>query len=152
MRLLISGLLRPARLVLAAAALALLSSGCVYRMTIQQGNFLEERAVEQLQVGMTRSQVRYLLGTPMVPDAFNKDRWDYLYYLKRGRLKSPVQRHLVVYFEDDKVARIERHDPATATARAEGSEPDRRKGPSREQLEELSRAAEAEATARSGGS
>lgn len=150
MRLLISGLLRPARLVLAAAALALLSSGCVYRMTIQQGNFLEERAVEQLQVGMTRSQVRYLLGTPMVPDAFNKDRWDYLYYLKRGRLKSPVQRHLVVYFEDDKVARIERHDPATATARAEGSEPDRRKGPSREQLEELSRAAEA--TARSGGS
>src|SRR5262245_52712499 len=73
--------------LVSAASMAL--PGCVYRMTIQQGNFLEERALTQLQVGMTRSQVRYLLGTPMVPDAFDKDRWDYLYYLKRGRLKAP---------------------------------------------------------------
>lgn len=83
------------------------SSGCVYRMNIQQGNFLEPRAVSQLQVGMTRSQVRYLLGTPMVPDAFDKDRWDYLYYLKKGRLKAPEQRHLIVYFEDDKVSKVD---------------------------------------------
>src|SRR5262249_39096617 len=80
-----------------AAVLAL--QGCVYRMNIQQGNFLEPRALEQLQVGMTRSQVRYLLGTPMVPDAFDKDRWDYLYYLKKGRLHAPDQRHLIVYFQ-----------------------------------------------------
>ena len=52
-------------------------------MNIQQGNFLEGRTVDQLQVGMTRSQVRYLLGTPMVPDAFDKERWDYLYYFKQ---------------------------------------------------------------------
>ena len=51
-----------------------LLSGCVYRMNIQQGNYLEGRTVDQLQVGMTRSQVRYLLGTPMVPDAFDKER------------------------------------------------------------------------------
>lgn len=150
MRPLFSGLLRPVHLVLAATALALLSSGCVYRMTIQQGNFLEERAVEQLQVGMTRSQVRYLLGTPMIPDAFDKDRWDYVYYLKRGRLSTPFQRHLVVYFEDDKVARIERNDPAAATVQTRDSEPDHRDEPSREQLEDLSRADES--TARSGGS
>jgi outer membrane protein assembly factor BamE len=97
------------RLVTALTALgvALLISGCVYRMNIQQGNFLEPRAVSQLQVGMTRSQVRYLLGTPMVPDAFDKDRWDYLYYLKKGRLKAPEQRHLIVYFQDDKVSKFD---------------------------------------------
>jgi outer membrane protein assembly factor BamE len=87
-------------------ASALLSS-CVYRMNIQQGNFLEPRAISQLQVGMTRSQVRYLLGTPMVPDVFDKDRWDYLYYLKKGRLKAPEQRHLIVFFQDEKVSRFD---------------------------------------------
>jgi outer membrane protein assembly factor BamE len=101
----------PASLMaLCVVAASLLLPGCVYRMTIQQGNFLEERAITQLQVGMTRSQVRYLLGTPMVPDAFDKDRWDYLYYLKKGRLRSPEQRHLIVYFEDEKVARVDNQD------------------------------------------
>jgi outer membrane protein assembly factor BamE len=94
-------------LALAAVASCFVLQGCVYRMTIQQGNFLEQRALEQLQVGMTRSQVRYLLGTPMVPDTFDHDRWDYLYYLKKGRLRSPEQRHLIVYFEDEKVARVD---------------------------------------------
>ncbi len=88
--------------------LAALASGCVYRMDIQQGNYLEGKTVDQLQVGMTRSQVRYLLGTPMVPDLFDKDRWDYLYYFQRGRLKRPEQRHVVVYFKDDKVANFDR--------------------------------------------
>jgi outer membrane protein assembly factor BamE len=102
---------RPALLMaLCVVAASLALPGCVYRMTIQQGNFLEERAVTQLQVGMTRSQVRYLLGTPMVPDAFDKDRWDYLYYLKIGRLRTPQQRHLVVYFQDEKVARVDNQD------------------------------------------
>lgn len=97
-------------LAMATVAAGFLLSGCVYRMTIQQGNFLEERALNQLQVGMTRSQVRYLLGTPMVPDAFDNDRWDYLYYLKRGRLQKPDERHLIVYFEDDKVSRFDNLD------------------------------------------
>jgi outer membrane protein assembly factor BamE len=115
----------PTRL-LGALALALLIplGGCVYRMNIQQGNFLEKRVVQQLQVGMTRSQVRYLLGTPMVPPTFDTDRWDYLYYLKKGRLHRPQQYLLTVYFQNDKVARIDNHGKAaidsepTATERA----------------------------------
>src|SRR5262249_31420928 len=87
--------------------LAALASGCVYRMTIQQGNFLEKRTVDQLQVGMTRSQVRYLLGTPMVPTMFDNDHWDYLYYLKKGRIHKPEERLLTVWFENDKVARFD---------------------------------------------
>src|SRR5437667_461809 len=80
-----------------ATALALLATtlgGCVYRMNIQQGNYLEGKTVDQLQFGMTRSQVRYLLGTPMVPAVFDKDRWDYVYYFKRGRPAMSASRLL----------------------------------------------------------
>jgi outer membrane protein assembly factor BamE len=92
----------------------------VYRINIQQGNYLDPAALEQLQVGMTRSQVRYLLGTPMVPDAFDKDRWDYLFYFKRGRLRDPEKRQVTVYFEEDKVMRVERGaPPASQVANAE---------------------------------
>jgi len=95
-------------MALATALLSmLLSSGCVYRMTVQQGNFLDARQVVQVKEGMTRAQVRFLLGTPMLPDAFDRDRWDYLYYLKVGRLQKAEEQRLTVYFTDDKVSRIE---------------------------------------------
>ena len=97
-------------LLMSLAAACAASSACVYRMNIQQGNFLEARTVNQLQAGMTRSQVRYLLGTPMVPDAFDKERWDYLYYFKRGRLKRPEERHLIVWFKEEKVDHFERNN------------------------------------------
>lgn len=97
-------------MALVVIALTPLLGACVYRMNIQQGNFLESSTVDQLQVGMTRSQVRYLLGTPMVPDAFNKDRWDYLYSLRKGRLEKQEKRRLTVYFEHEKVARFDRLD------------------------------------------
>jgi outer membrane protein assembly factor BamE len=95
-----------ARGLLLAAILAL--GACVYRINIQQGNYLDPKALEQLQPGMTRNQVRYLLGTPMVADAFDPDRWDYVYYFKRGRLREPEKRKVTVYFEEDAVVRIER--------------------------------------------
>ncbi len=101
---------RKVLVTLSLAAAFAASSGCVYRMSIQQGNFLEARTVNQLQVGMTRSQVRYLLGTPMVPDAFDKERWDYLYYFKKGRLRKPEERHLIVFFHEDKVEKFERNN------------------------------------------
>jgi outer membrane protein assembly factor BamE len=93
---------------LLALSLTLLCGGCVYRMNIQQGNYLEGKTVDQLQVGMTRSQVRYLLGTPMVPAVFDKERWDYVYYFKHGRIHKPEERHLVVFFKEDKVTRFDR--------------------------------------------
>lgn len=86
---------------------ALLASGCVYKMSIQQGNYLVTDSVAQLKEGMTRSQVRFLLGTPMVPDAFNDDRWDYYYYFNSRHIKDPLKRRLTVYFQDEKVQRYE---------------------------------------------
>src|SRR5262245_56437250 len=69
------------RLTLVSLAV-LLAAGCVYRPDVQQGNWIEAKTVDQVQPGMTRTQVRYLMGTPMVPDVFDKDRWDYLYYFQ----------------------------------------------------------------------
>lgn len=83
-------------------------AACVYRIDIQQGNLLEQTDVDQVQVGMTRSQVQFLLGTPMVADSFHRDRWDYAYYLRQGRSRDVDRRWLVVHFEDDRVARIDR--------------------------------------------
>jgi outer membrane protein assembly factor BamE len=96
--------------------LAALASGCVYRINIQQGNFLDQAAVEQVKAGMTRSQVRYLLGTPMVADSFNKERWDYIYYLKKGRSRHVDSRRVTVYFDGDQVAKLDKPTAAEAAA------------------------------------
>lgn len=81
-------------------------SGCVYRQSIAQGNLVEQKDIDQLEVGMTRNQVRFLLGTPMIEDPFHKDRWDYIYYLKVGRNDATFKRWLSILFEDDLVSEI----------------------------------------------
>ena len=82
------------------------TSGCVYRANIAQGNFIEQSDLAQLEVGMTRNQVRFLLGTPMIDDPFHRDRWDYVYYVKIGRGDTVGQRWVTVVFDDDIVAEI----------------------------------------------
>lgn len=102
----------PPRFVSCALALGLgalllgLAQGCVYRMPIQQGNHIDQSVVSQVKPGMTHAQVRYLLGTPMVPGAFANDRWDYDYYLKTRRLHSPKRAHVTVFFSNDVVERV----------------------------------------------
>lgn len=99
-----------------------LSAGCLYRMEVQQGNVLEQSQVSQVETGMTRSQVLYLLGTPMVPGGFNEDRWDYYHYLNDHR-GYEYARRLTVWFKDDKVERIDDDRPAapaTSTAAPAG--------------------------------
>lgn len=99
----------PRRLFVAAMAPAVLSlSGCLYHIDVQQGNVLDPDALDQVEVGMTRSQVQFLLGTPMISDAFHQQRWDYAYYLQEGRRRDVHQRWVVVYFDDDRVVRIDR--------------------------------------------
>ena len=94
---------------------SLLAGGCVYRMSISQGNYLVTESVSQLKEGMTRSQVRFLLGTPMVPDAFDDSRWDYYYFFSSRQYKKPLQRRLTVYFEDERVQRYENQGVPTQT-------------------------------------
>lgn len=82
------------------------SSGCVYRASISQGNLIKDEDLAQLDIGMTRKQVRFLLGTPMIADPFHQDRWDYVYYLKVGRQDARFKRWVTVVFEDDRVSEI----------------------------------------------
>jgi outer membrane protein assembly factor BamE len=103
------------RLVL-GSVVGLLASACVYRINIQQGNYLDQAAVNQVKEGMTRSQVRYLLGTPLAADSFNKERWDYVYYLKKGRSRHVDERRVTVYFDGEKVAKLDKPSDAVAAA------------------------------------
>jgi outer membrane protein assembly factor BamE len=89
---------------------ALLVAGCnalvPYKMDIQQGNVVTQEMISRLQPGMTRNQVRFTLGTPLVVDPFRSDRWDYVYrYTKQGAVTE--QRRIVVVFKDDKLLRFE---------------------------------------------
>ena len=76
-----------------------------YRIDIQQGNFLSQEMVSQLKKGMTREQVRFVLGTPMVADIFHADRWDYVYYRELGNGRKE-HRTVSVVFEQDRLARV----------------------------------------------
>ena len=76
-----------------------------YRMVIQQGNFISQEMVEQLKPGMTREQVRFVLGTPLVTDIFHADRWDYVYFRETPDGKRE-QRNLSVVFEKEKLVRV----------------------------------------------
>ena len=82
-----------------------LSSCAVYKMDIRQGNFVSPEMREKLKLGMTKPQVRFVLGTPMVSDAFHGNRWDYVYRLEHGG-KMVEKQNLTLYFEGDSLARI----------------------------------------------
>lgn len=75
-----------------------------YRITVVQGNFVSAEAASQMQVGMSRDQVKTLLGTPLLADMFHADRWDYIFYFKRGSTSVVQQRDFVVTFTGDRVA------------------------------------------------
>jgi outer membrane protein assembly factor BamE len=77
-----------------------------YRPDIQQGNFVTEEMLKQLKVGETKDQVKFILGTPLLTDAFHANRWDYPFYLARGNGELTTSR-VTVFFKDDKLDRID---------------------------------------------
>lgn len=76
-----------------------------YRIDIQQGNFLSQEMVSKLKKGMTREQVRFVLGTPLVSDIFHANRWDYVFY-REVRGAPPQRQQLTVFFENDRLERV----------------------------------------------
>jgi outer membrane protein assembly factor BamE len=77
-----------------------------YKIDIQQGNVVSQAMVAKLKAGMTRAQVRFALGSPLIVDPFRTDRWDYVYmYQKQG--KEAERRRITIIFEEDKLLRIE---------------------------------------------
>ncbi|HEX5638911.1 MAG TPA: outer membrane protein assembly factor BamE [Burkholderiaceae bacterium] len=100
-----------------------------YRPDVHQGNIITQEMVDQLRQGMTREQVRFMLGTPLLTSDFHKDRWDYPYYL--NPLRGPVQnRRLTIFFENNKLVRFVSDEmPPEAMADAMILGPNARKAP-----------------------
>jgi outer membrane protein assembly factor BamE len=92
--------------VTACRDVPLLPTMTPYKMDIQQGNVVTQDMVQKLEPGMTRAQVRFVLGTPLVVDTFHDDRWDYVYLFKKGG-GATEQRRLVVFFKNDRLSRVE---------------------------------------------
>ena len=114
------------RVLSVAAALAL--AGCSslttwlesYTIDIQQGNYVSQDDVSRLKPGMSKEQVRFALGTPLVTDIFHADRWDYVYYHKIPGGKTQ-RRGLAVFFKDGKLVKVEQ-DVDTSSADAKPAE------------------------------
>lgn len=86
--------------------LPLITQFGVYKLDINQGNYISQDMVDKLKVGQTRQQVRMTLGTPLVMSAFRADRWDYIYEFQRaGKVRE--HRQFTAYFNEDQLARWE---------------------------------------------
>lgn len=102
-----------ARCLVAILAVAGLSACSVprivneYKIDVQQGNVLEQDAISQLRPGLTKDQVRFILGTPLLQDPFHADRWDYVYRLHRGASGEVETRRVAVFFEENKLVRVQ---------------------------------------------
>ncbi|MCL4120018.1 UNVERIFIED_CONTAM: hypothetical protein GTU68_061570 [Idotea baltica] len=91
--------------------LALSLSGCskfslpkipgIYKFDIQQGNLITQDMIDQLKPGMTKSQVRFIMGTPLIADTFSQNRWDYFYSLQPGDRSGEVRERMAIFFKDD---------------------------------------------------
>lgn len=91
--------------ILCTACLGLLTGCGIHKIDIQQGNVVDESMLQQLHTGMSKRQVKFVLGTPLLEDPFHKDRWDYVYmYRKEG--KTLDKRHLTLYFDGDALTKI----------------------------------------------
>ena len=99
------------RILLIALAMTLISACSavgfpgVYRIDVEQGNIVTQEIADQLQPGMSRRQVRFILGTPLVEDTFNRDRWDYV-YTRRNGLDVLAEERLTVTFEGDSLVGV----------------------------------------------
>lgn len=105
--------MQPTVVLALASLLALALAGCeiVYKLPTRQGNVIEQKQLDKLELGMTREQVQFLLGTPLAASPFTDQRWDYVGYYKPPRGKE-FSRAVSLYFEGDKLARMEGAEPA----------------------------------------
>ena len=77
----------------------------IYRPTIQQGNVVTQEQMNRLKPGMSREQVRFILGSPTLRDVFHDNRWDYPYTISVGSTPKEIK-HFAVLFENDRLTRI----------------------------------------------
>lgn len=81
-------------------------TGCLYQPELTQGNVIEAEKVASLKPGMSRNEVRYIMGDPVLQNPFNADRWDYVYQVRKGE-KTLQQQRVSIYFHNDNVVAIQ---------------------------------------------
>jgi outer membrane protein assembly factor BamE len=101
--------IKSAIIMVALLSTLLLSACSVHRIDVQQGNVITQEMFEKLKIGMVKQQVERILGTPLVVDPFHRDRWDYVYIFKAGDTDERQSAYLSVYFENDKLNKIDVH-------------------------------------------
>ncbi len=84
-----------------------------HKISIQQGNLITQTMVDRLKLGMSKRQVAFVLGTPLVADTIEQDQWHYIYSLKMGSGKV-FKKQLVVHFEQDNLSHLEGDYPLNA--------------------------------------
>ncbi len=88
--------------------LLLISTGCIYKTDVHQGNVISNESLEKLETGMTQDQVLSLLGSPLITDAFHSNRWDYYSYSKTGKKRLVDQKLVTLNFSDGLLTSIAR--------------------------------------------
>lgn len=92
----------------------------VYKIDIEQGNVITQEMVDQLRPGMTKRQVRFIMGTPLIKDTFNQNRWDYLYSFQPGGGERQETRMVMLFDEQDRLVSfsgdLQGHDAEPTTA------------------------------------
>ncbi len=106
----------------------------VYKIDIQQGNVIEQDMIDTLRPGMTKRQVRFVMGTPLLIDPFEPDRWDYVYSFQRGGGQR-TQEQVALFFADDKLTHFTGHYRPTANQPAADSDENEREVDPEELLE-----------------
>jgi outer membrane protein assembly factor BamE len=108
------------RVILSALIISIAVSGCgfigfpgAYKIGIEQGNIVTQEMIDQLEPGMSRRQVRFVLGTPLIEDSFQPDRWDYRYEFSRGD-QTFIETRLTVFFEGDALTHFDSTLPPSA--------------------------------------
>jgi outer membrane protein assembly factor BamE len=110
-------------LIIVLCTASLLVSACsIHKVDVQQGNVITQEMREQIKEGASKRQVSFILGTPLLADPFHRDRWDYVYSLQTGKNKPEIQR-MTLFFEDDKLIRIEGWPSAKPTPGTQGATP-----------------------------
>lgn len=99
---------------LVASCFMIILSGCsvfermVYRIDVPQGNYLEQRDIDQLRINMSKAQVEFVMGAPVASNVFRQDVWHYIFNMNAGTsAKDDFQSYVVLRFEDDRLVSYE---------------------------------------------
>jgi len=98
------------RLFIVLSLSVLLGACSIHRLDVQQGNIIKDEQVAKLKPGISKRQVRFIMGTPLIEDPFHTNRWDYVFTMQPGTERKVTEyQRVTVYFEEDKLSKIDKY-------------------------------------------